>query len=318
MTVKVTLPPTHHPYLEDGPLPADFYNYEELLSDSEREKVHRLREFFRTEAAPIVEDYWARAEFPFELVKGFAKLDLFDWADPASSEPAPSNLLTGILSMETAHTDPSLSVFLRRAQRPRHRHHLTCGSRSSAPVSSAMATFRQDRRLQLTEPTVGPDWPAGWRPPPAATATSGSSTAPSARSATARRRSGGRMGRDVEHRPGAGLRGREGHARRSARRKIENRVALRIVPNADIVLEDCRVPEANRLQNANSFRDTAEILRRTRSGVAWQSVGVQFAAYEIALQYAKERVQFGKPIGKFQMVQDLLVKMLGNATACAG
>ena len=88
--------------------------------------------------------------------------------------------------------------------------------------------------------------------------------------------------------------------------------------NADIVLDECRVPEANRLQNANSFRDTAEILRRTRSGVAWQAVGVQFAAYEIALQYAKEREQFGRPIGEFQMVQDLLVQMLGNATACAG
>jgi glutaryl-CoA dehydrogenase len=100
--------------------------------------------------------------------------------------------------------------------------------------------------------------------------------------------------------------------------KIEKKMALRIVQNADIVLDECRVPEANRLQNANSFRDTAEILRRTRSGVAWQSVGVMFAAYEIALQYAKERTQFGRPIGKFQMVQDLLVKMLGNATACAG
>src|ERR1700737_2731877 len=111
MTAKVTLPTPRQPYLESGPLPADFYAYEELLSDSEREKVGRIREFFRTEAAPIVDDYWARAEFPFELVKGFAKLGLLDWAAPDSSEPAPSNLLTGITSMEMAHADPSLSVF---------------------------------------------------------------------------------------------------------------------------------------------------------------------------------------------------------------
>src|SRR6476660_7925452 len=110
MTVKVELPPTHQPYLEDGLLPADFYAYEELLSDSEREKIGRIREFFRTEAMPIVDDYWARAEFPFELVKGFAKLGLLDWADPDSSEPAPSNLLTGVTAMEMAHADPSLSV----------------------------------------------------------------------------------------------------------------------------------------------------------------------------------------------------------------
>src|SRR3954462_9054441 len=100
--------------------------------------------------------------------------------------------------------------------------------------------------------------------------------------------------------------------------KIEDKIALRIVQNADIVLEDCRVPEANRLQNASSFKDTAKILRQTRSGVAWEALGMMLAAYEIALQYAKEREQFGRPIGKFQLVQDLLVKMLGNATASFG
>src|ERR1700761_5647367 len=100
MTITATLPPTAQPYLEAGQLPADFYNYEELLSDSEREKVHRIRDFFRTEVTPIVEDYWARAEFPFELVKGFAKLGLLDWADPDSSEPAPRNLLTGTTPMK--------------------------------------------------------------------------------------------------------------------------------------------------------------------------------------------------------------------------
>ena len=89
MTVKVNLPSTHQPYLETGQLPADFYNYEELLSEPEREKVRRIREFFRTEAMPIVDDYWLRAEFPHELVKGFASLGLLDWADPDSSEPAP-------------------------------------------------------------------------------------------------------------------------------------------------------------------------------------------------------------------------------------
>jgi len=104
----------------------------------------------------------------------------------------------------------------------------------------------------------------------------------------------------------------------SAATKIENKIALRIVQNADITLTDCRVPEADRLAGANSFKDTADILRQTRSGVAWQAVGVMLAAYEIALNYAKEREQFGRPIGKFQLVQDLLVRMLGNVTASLG
>ncbi|MFI0370001.1 acyl-CoA dehydrogenase family protein [Actinomadura sp. 1N219] len=88
--------------------------------------------------------------------------------------------------------------------------------------------------------------------------------------------------------------------------------------NADIILSGCRVPEADRLAGANTFKDTAAILRRTRSGVAWQAVGVMLAAYEIARDYAVEREQFGRPIARFQLVQDLLVRMLGNTTASLG
>ncbi|MDH6546494.1 alkylation response protein AidB-like acyl-CoA dehydrogenase [Streptomyces sp. SAI-041] len=97
--------------------------------------------------------------------------------------------------------------------------------------------------------------------------------------------------------------------------KIENKLAFRIVEHAEITLTDVRVPEADRLQNINSLRDVAEILRATRAGVAWQALGVMTGAYELALDYARERRQFGRPIGGFQLVQDLLVKSLGNITA---
>ena len=97
--------------------------------------------------------------------------------------------------------------------------------------------------------------------------------------------------------------------------KMKDKIALRVVQNALITLEECRVPEANRLQNANSFRDTAAVLRMTRAGVAWMAVGCARGAYELALKYAQERQQFGRPIGRFQLVQDLLVRMLGNITA---
>ncbi len=97
--------------------------------------------------------------------------------------------------------------------------------------------------------------------------------------------------------------------------KMEDKMALRVVQNALITLHDCRVPEANRLQNANSFRDTAAVLRMTRAGVAWQAVGCAMGAYEHALAYAQKRKQFGRPIGSFQLVQDLLVSMLGNIVA---
>jgi glutaryl-CoA dehydrogenase len=98
---------------------------------------------------------------------------------------------------------------------------------------------------------------------------------------------------------------------------LEDKIALRAVQNALITLEDVRVPEENRLQGANGFRDTATVLRMTRAGVAWSAVGCARGAYEHALRYATERTQFGKPIAGFQLVQDLLVRMLGNITASA-
>ncbi len=98
--------------------------------------------------------------------------------------------------------------------------------------------------------------------------------------------------------------------------KMENKMALRVVQNGLITMDNCRVSEANRLRNANSFTDTGKVLRATRAGVAWEAVGCMRGAYEHALKYAQERQQFGRPIAQFQLVQDLLFRMLSNITAC--
>jgi alkylation response protein AidB-like acyl-CoA dehydrogenase len=98
---------------------------------------------------------------------------------------------------------------------------------------------------------------------------------------------------------------------------LRDKIALRAVQNALITLDGVRVPEADRLQEANGFRSTSDVLRMTRAGVAWSAVGCARGAYEHALAYAREREQFGRPIASFQLVQDLLVRMLGNITASA-
>jgi glutaryl-CoA dehydrogenase len=98
---------------------------------------------------------------------------------------------------------------------------------------------------------------------------------------------------------------------------LEDKIALRAVQNALITLDGVHVPEDNRLQEAHSFRETANVLRMTRASVAWSAVGCARGAYEHALAYAGERTQFGHPIVDFQLVQDLLVRMLGNITASA-
>ncbi|MEU8951123.1 acyl-CoA dehydrogenase family protein [Streptomyces sp. NPDC048489] len=313
------LPTPSGPYLDEGPLPADFYAFEDLLTDGERERIGAVREFLRTQAAPIVDDYWARAEFPFQLIEGIGRLGLVDWADPDSTQPRPTNLFSGFLALEFAHADASLATFSGVHSGLAMGTILACGSEEQRRRwLPAMSRFEKIGAFALTEPHGGSDVAGGLR--------------------TTARRDGDAWvldgakrwignatfadvvvvwARDVDTQHVLGFVVEKDTPGFTAT-KIENKMALRIVQNADIVLEGCRVPEANRLQNANSFKDTAGILRQTRSGVAWQAVGVMFGAYEIALKYAKEREQFGRPIGGFQLVQDLLVKMLGNATASCG
>jgi glutaryl-CoA dehydrogenase len=100
--------------------------------------------------------------------------------------------------------------------------------------------------------------------------------------------------------------------------KIQGKVSLRMVQNADITLTDVAVPEELRLQEAHSFRATSAVLRQTRAEVAWSAVGTAIGAYEAAVRYSREREQFGRPIGSHQLIQDLLVRCLGNITASLG
>jgi glutaryl-CoA dehydrogenase len=95
---------------------------------------------------------------------------------------------------------------------------------------------------------------------------------------------------------------------------IENKISARIVQNADIVLDHVRVPAENWLPGTASFSDTNILLRNSRVWVAWETVGQQFAAFDVARAYALERYEFGKPIASFQLIQEQLVRMLGNAT----
>ena len=320
MTVKVELPSTPQPYLWTGPLPADFYAYEDLLSDGEREKVephprvppHRGRADRRRLLGPGRVSVPARRGIREAGPAGLGRPGLLGARAEQPARPASR-------ALELAHADASLATFFGVHTGLAMGSILTCGSEEQKRRwLPAMSRFEKIGAFALTEPHGGSDVAGGMQ--------------------TTARRDGDEWvlngakrwignatfadlvvvwARDVETNHVLGFVVEKGTPGFTAT-KIENKIALRIVQNADIVLDDCRVPEANRLQNANSFKDTAEILRQTRSGVAWQAVGVQFAAYEIALQYAKERRQFGRPIGKFQLVQDLLVKMLGNATASCG
>jgi glutaryl-CoA dehydrogenase len=289
----------------------DLYHFQDLLSADESAVVERVRAFLAAEVVPIANDCWSRAEFPHHLIKGYADLGI--------AGNVSSSLLSGWLALEMAHADPSMATFFGVHSGLAMGSITTCGSdEQKERWLPAMAAFDQIGAFALTEPTGGSDVAAGLR--------------------TTARREGGEWvlngqkrwigngtfadlivvwARDLADDQVKGFVVHKDNPGFTAT-KIENKIALRTVQNADITLTDCRIPDADRLAGANSFKDTAVVLRQTRSGVAWQAVGVMLAAYEIALAYAKEREQFGRPIGKFQLVQDLLVRMVGNVTGCLG
>jgi glutaryl-CoA dehydrogenase len=96
---------------------------------------------------------------------------------------------------------------------------------------------------------------------------------------------------------------------------IDGKVSLRSVWQADITLDNVRVPAGNRLPGARSFQDTSLVLATTRSTCAWGALGHATSVYETALRYSLERRQFGKPLAAFQIIQQRLVTMLADLTA---
>jgi glutaryl-CoA dehydrogenase len=269
-----------------------------------------------TEVAPIITRYWIRAEFPFELIPKVAALDIAGLAYTGYGCGGKSTILDGLIALEMARVDASMATFFGVHSGLAMGSIYLCGSEEQKQQwLPPMRRLEKIGAFGLTEPDVG-------------SGTSGGLTTTARREGDTWVLNGQKKwignatfadvtviwARDEADNQVKGFLVEKGTPGFTPE-KMENKMALRVVQNALITLHDCRVPEANRLQNASSFRDTAAVLRMTRAGVAWQAVGCAMGAYEHALAYAQKRQQFGRPIGGFQMVQDLLVSMLGNIVA---
>ncbi|MFD5063700.1 acyl-CoA dehydrogenase family protein [Streptomyces sp. NPDC058394] len=305
----------------DDQLVADFYQYEALLPDDERKILLKARTFLREEIKPMVNKYWGKGEFPNEMIEKFRGSGLAALAYEGYGEhrPAASHLLGGMLAMELSRVDASVATFF-GVHNGLGFYSIYYGGDQEQRDRwlPAMASMEKIGAFALTEPLGGSDVSGGMR-------TTAKREGDTWILNGAKRWIGNATfadyvvvwARDVDDNKVKGFVVEKGTPGFKPV-KIEGKIALRIVQNAEITLTDVRVPEANRLQNINGFRDVAEVLRVTRSGVAWQALGVMIGAYELALDYAKQRIAFGRPIAKFQMVQDLLVRSLGNITACWG
>jgi glutaryl-CoA dehydrogenase len=297
-------------------LTSDFYGFENGLEDREKEVLAKLRHYLETEVKPIVNDHWARAEFPMQIVKGLADLGLFGmpWAE---TQPFPNSaVFRGWVALELARIDASVATLVGM------QNGLVMGAVGVAgsPEQRAewLPKFASGEWLgcfALTEPLSGSDSAQGLR----TTATPdgddwilngskrwiGNGTIASHAIVWAKSTEDGQVKGFLVPTSSAGW----------SATKIENKQALRIVQNADITLTDVRVPGAMKLANANSFKDTAAVLRLTRAEVAWAAVGNSIGAYEGAVNYGAERVQFGKTIDSHQLIQEHYAKMLGNITS---
>jgi glutaryl-CoA dehydrogenase len=298
--------------------PIDFYALELLLSDEDRRRLHAVRAFGEKEVAPIINDHWTRASFPFEILPSLRELGTVGLPYAGYGCPGGSFLMDGMVAMELATADPSIATF--------HGVHsglsmgsiYLCGSEEQKQRwLPPMARLDKIGAFGLTEPDVGSgasrgltttarregdEWVLNGQKKWIGNATFADLTVIWARDEADRQVKGFVVEKDT---PGFST------------TKLEDKIALRVVQNALIDLVDVRVPETNRLAGSNSFRDTAKVLLMTRAGVAWMAVGCARGAYQNALAYAKEREQFGRPIAGFQLVQDLLVRMLANTTASA-
>jgi glutaryl-CoA dehydrogenase len=304
---------------QDAKLPppnSDFYGFRSALSAEEQAILAKVRAFAERDVAPIINKHWSEASFPFEIIPKIRDLGIAGVGYEGFGCAGGSTLLSGFIALELARVDASIATFFGVHSGLAMGSIYLCGSDAQKEQwLPAMARFEKIGAFGLTEPLVG-------------SGTAGGLTTTARREGDSWFLNGQKKwignatfsdltiiwARDLGDEQVKGFIV-ENNSPGFHAEKIENKMALRVTQNALITLTDCRVSEANRLQRDRSFRDTAKVLRATRAGVAWEAVGCSMGAYEHALAYAQKREQFGKPIGSFQMVQDMLVKMLGNITA---
>lgn len=318
-TTKVTKPDQPSATGGQRPLPpvtGDFYSIATTVSDDDKAILAKVRAFMESEVAPIINHYWMRAEFPFALIPKMAALNIAGISYRGYGCAGKTTVLDGLIAVEMARIDASIATFFGVHSGLAMGSIYLCGSEEQKRQwLPAMQRMEKIGAFGLTEPDVGSgasggltttarrdgdEWVLNGQKKWIGNATFADVTVIWARDEVDNQVKGFLVEKGA---PGF------------SPAKMEDKMALRVVQNALITLKDCRVSEANRLQKADSFRDTAAVLRMTRAGVAWQAVGCSMGAYEHALAYAQSRRQFGKPIASFQLVQDLLVGMLGNITA---
>lgn len=292
----------------------DYYNLDELLTDEHKLVRDAAREWVKREVSPIIEDYTQRAEFPTQIIKGLANIGAFGPYIPQEYGGAGLDQISyGLIMQEIERGDS--------------------GVRSTASVQSSLVMYpiwkygTEEQRLKylprlasgelmgcfgLTEPNYGSD--------PGSMITNFKdmgdhyllngakmwiSNAPFADIAIvwAKDEAGRIHGLIVE-------RGMEGFSTPETHHKW----SLRASATGELIFDNVKVPKKNRLPNKSGLSAPLGCLDSARYGIAWGAIGAAMDCYDTALRYAKERIQFDKPIAGMQLQQKKLAEMITEIT----
>ena len=298
----------------------DIYRLDARLTAEEVAIRDKVRAFVDEEVRPVINDYWERAEFPFELVPKLAKLGVAGTVIQGHGCPGLSRMAGAQVSLELARGDGSINTFFGVHSG------LAMGSINAMGSEEqkqrwlpAMARFERIGAFALTEPNHGSDsvalettarregdtWVLDGAKRWIGNASYAHVVVVYARDAEDGQVKAFVLEREPDEEFPAGFRPTV----------ITGKIGKRAILQPDIVIEGLRIPEANRLQHCDSLKDVNKVLNATRGGVAWEALGHAVAAYEIAVRYAGERQQFGRTIGSYQLVQNNLANMLAETTA---
>ena len=292
----------------------DPYGFTELLDDDERSAIARLRGVLAADVEPLVADHWERGTFPELIVAPLAGLRHMDPPEFGGATDADHALYRGFRTYELARTDVSVATFY-NGQAGLFRTSVELGGSDTqvADLAPRIRSFELRGAFALTEPDHGSDIARGMQ---TAARRDGDDWVIDGR----KRWIGGAVLADVivvfartDEGVGAFLVPRESAG--LSLTTMTGKTALRIVPNSDIDFVGVRVPASARLARVTTFADVGRMLGVMRADVAWIAVGAQAGAFDAAVAYVREREQFGRPIGAFQLVQAKLATMLGNLTA---
>ena len=297
------------------PLDVDYLDAFGEATDEDRAHWDRARAYGR-EVLERIDGHWDRAEYPLDLVARAGELDLLTDGLEVPGHPVMSPLAAGLVAMEISRADGSMAAaaavqgglvlraLVHCASPEQKERYLEPVARGTLPGGFALTEPLHGSDSVSLETSARPDGAGGWVLN-GAKKWIGNGAAGGITIVWARDTEDGQVKGFVVEQSTPGYEAEV----------ITGKGALRAIHQAEITLTDVRVGDDARLPNVATFKDAARVLVATRVNVGWSALGHATAMFEAALAYARQREQFGKPLGAHQMVQERLAQMLDEVTA---